>query len=204
MKNACRALVLVSALFAPAFAGIIDSVNESGTLCTSIGCTFVPTDLGWLYTAPFSYSLTSVAFEFGSGDGRTVTEEIFSPTTPALGGALLGSATFVPVAGSFVGGAFAPISIIGGQTYFVGLLNVAGLIGPIATDAGATNLLVAADSDGSGTFSSGIFHASSSGNVIMEFNGTAAVPEPATLSLLASGLSLCAALRLFRRSRVSA
>src|ERR1039457_6358625 len=93
LNHIWKALLLAFISFTPAFAGIIDSVNQSGTLCTSPGCDFVATDVGWLYTAPFSYSLTSVAFEFGSGDGRTVTEEIFNPTTPALGGTLLGSAS---------------------------------------------------------------------------------------------------------------
>ncbi|MBV9225877.1 MAG: PEP-CTERM sorting domain-containing protein [Acidobacteriaceae bacterium] len=199
MKRLACLTTLTPLLLGAAFGStIVDSVNQSEPVCSGSGCNFVVDDVGWFYTAPFSYTLTSVDFKFGSTDGRSVTEEVFtSPTPAALGGTLLGSATFVPVADSFAGGSLSPISIIGGDIYLIGILNVNGLDGPFTLANGAQNLLGASGTGG--TFTSGPNYFPASGNVIMELIGTSAVPEPSSLSLLAVGLALA----FFARKRCS-
>jgi len=174
----------------PAFATVVDSVNASATPGVGGANAFFVTDVGWYYTAPTSYTLTEIDFHFSASDTGTVTEEIFSDFTPALGGTLLRSASFSPSGSGFDGGSFAPLSILAGHTYFVGTLNILGFDGMVTevNYPGAFKLPEASD-NGSGNFESTCFTCQSSTKVMLEFVGTPAVPEPSSLLLLCAGLT---------------
>ncbi len=191
---------LALSLFArSASAQIVASVNAAGPPGLGSSYQFVGPDVGWFYTPTSSFSLTGVNFHFGTTDGRTVTEKVFT-NTPAAGGTLLGMATFAPGSAGFYGGTFAPISFLSGTTYFIGVLNVQGFDGMVSTSPTATNLLEAIDS-GSGTFSTQ-FQGPSSGNVMMQLVGTSVVaPEPSTYALVGAGLlGICMVARRRRQA----
>ncbi|HEX7424648.1 MAG TPA: PEP-CTERM sorting domain-containing protein [Terriglobales bacterium] len=189
MKIVRVVLFCLSFSVLPSFATVVDSVNASGTPGIGLGYAFVAHDVGWYYTAPFSYTLTGIDFHFSSSDAGTVTEELFDTTTPALGGTLLRSASFSPAGDGFAGGSFAPVSIVGGHTYFVGVLNILGFDGMTATDLGAVHLPEAFDS-GSGLFDVPCPSCPSSTKVMIEFlDQSSSVPEPSSLVLLGTGLA---------------
>lgn len=183
-------LVLVFLSVFPAVANVVDSVNASATPGVGPNYAFLVADVGWLYTAPLSYTLVGVDFHFTASDTGTVTEEIFDTTTPTLGGTLLRSATFSPAGDGFAGGTFAPLSIVAGHTYFVGTLGVLGFDGMTAAEAGAIQLPEYFDL-GSGNFESPCAGCPSSTKAMLEFIGpsTPAVPEPSSLFLLGAGFA---------------
>ena len=179
----CFALI-VCARAAPA--QIVATVNAGGSPGLGSGSQFRIPNFGWYYTATSSFSLTGVNFHFGTTDGRTVTQKVFT-NTPALSGTLLGSATFVPGSMGYFGGTFAPISFVSGTTYFIAGLNLLGFDGMTSTTPGATNLPIAFDV-GSGMFETPC-SCQSSGNVMMQLVSSSVVaPEPSTYALTAAGL----------------
>lgn len=179
----CFALVVCAE---SASAQIVASVNAGGSPGLGASYQFVASDVGWYYTATSSFALTGVNFHFGTTDGRTVTEKIFT-NSPALGGTLLGSAAFVPGSAGYFGGTFAPVSFVSGTTYFIAALNVFGLDGMVSTTSGATNLPIAIDA-GSGMFEIPC-SCPSSGNVMMQLvSASTVVPEPSSYALMSVGL----------------
>ena len=185
MKHEILGLIL-SGVIVPLFGGIVDSVNAAGPPGLGPGYQFVVPDVGWYFSPSSSYILNSVYFDFGATDGRTVTEEIFDTATPALGGTLLRSASFIPGSNGFAGGTFAPLAFVDGHTYFIGALNVQGFDGMTSTSPSAALLPVAFDI-GDMMFETPC-PCPSSGRAIMEFiSSTANVPEPTSLSLLLIG-----------------
>ncbi len=181
----------------PGFAGIVVSVNAAGPQGLGPAFQFVVRDVGWYFTPSSSYILNSVYFDFGTTDGRTVTEEIFDTTTPALGGTLLRSASFVPGSNGFAGGTFAPLAFTAGHTYFIGVLNVMGFDGMTSASPSAIQLPEAFDT-GDGLFGTPCTGCPSSTKAILEFVNTSDVPEPASILLVIAG---CAAIGLKRLSR---
>jgi hypothetical protein len=84
------------------------------------------TDVGWLYTPKFSYTLTGVSTRFGDGDSRLVTLEVYDDL-PRRGGTLLRSATLFSVPHMLAGSTFEPLAINACQNYFIGFRNVEDL-----------------------------------------------------------------------------
>jgi hypothetical protein len=195
----CLLALFVCFLASPAlFADTIqDSVNATASPCA---CYWGATEVGWLYTPSSNYNLTGVLTLFGSygSSGNSVTEVIYSGL-PTAGGTLLASATFTAQSGVFSGGSFAPLSLLAGQSYFVGFENVGNLGANITQDSGAASL---------GTlylgFNPGAFNLVETGDFtsqpILEFSGTSnSVPEPSSLLLLGVGLIALAAHLLKRQ-----
>jgi hypothetical protein len=205
-----------------ASASIVDNFNAGQPQASNIFWSPL-TDIGWYYTPSVSYALTGIRTVFtqstGSGDvDRAVVFDLYNDR-PANGGTLLGggSASSGP-RGTYVGPDFAPINLIGGVTYFVGLSNILNLgvnevsfsssggnAGPPGSQT-MTNPMSAAstwaDSNGLaqfGTQASGT--PVSSGPTwfdkpVMEFLKTdiLSTPEPSTVSLLLIALLAGAAL----------
>jgi len=197
MKQFAMFAVLCAAA-GSAFGGIIETVNSGGTPGLGASYAFSAADVGWYFTPGQSYTLTGVNFHFGTTDGRTVTEKIFT-NSPSLGGSLLATATFVPGSNGFYGGTFSGISFVSGTTYFIGALNLFGLDGMVSTTSGATNLPIAFDS-GSGLFDVPC-NCPSSGNVMMQLvsGTTTTTPEPSSISLLLAGCGALLARRRYAR-----
>jgi len=107
-----------------------------------------------------------------------VTEVIYDTNTPLEGGTLLGSATFTPIANTFSGGSFSPISLTAGHTYFLGFENTLYLGVNVTSDVGATYLSELRYGDPPFSFTeAGYF----TGQPILEFASGSTVPEPASL-----------------------
>jgi hypothetical protein len=191
MKTTLPALAfaaLLSLNIGTASAAVVDSVNESGTPYSGIDWNAI--DIGWVYTPLFSYVLNGVNTKFASGDGRTVTEVIYAGI-PSSGGTLLASATFTPVANVFSGGTFNDVQLDAGSQYFVGFINVNGLLLNVTADPGAVELPTYYSFVGrlsQDTFATGPQYGRN-GQPILEFVSTSvSVPEPATVALLGLGL----------------
>lgn len=168
---------------------VVDSINSDKTPANTY---WLATEVGWTYTPGFSYDLSGVNTKFGSDDSRTVTLEVYS-AAPALGGALLRSVGFTPVANAFSGGTFSPLSLLAGQSYFIGFRNTGGLNVNVTADQGASALdplRYSFSNDGSyNSVESGIFTA----QPILQFVGenTTSIPTPALLpGLIGLGLGV--------------
>lgn len=164
---------------------IVDSVNADKPTAKYA---WLATEVGWLYTPNFSYSLSGILtkFEasgpaFNAGTVRTVTVEVYDKA-PQAGGTLLRSANFTALFGAFSGGNFAPLSLIGGEDYFIGFRNVRDL-GVNTTDAagaiGLAPLYYSFANDGSYTKTESQYFTS---NPILQFETEAtSIPTPALL-----------------------
>ncbi|MHC4477487.1 MAG: peptidoglycan DD-metalloendopeptidase family protein [Planctomycetota bacterium] len=122
-----------------ASAVVVDSFNADKSPSDSY---WGVSEVGWIYTAGFSFNLTGVRTKFGSGPGsysRLVTVEVYDEL-PAHGGILLRSATFTPVANMFAGGGFTPLPVDAGEDYFVGFRDVVGLGDNFTSDPGAQSV----------------------------------------------------------------
>ncbi len=116
-------LLLTLSVCSAAAADVMDSTNAEKNADT------VPwgvSEVGWIYTPGLSYNLTDVRTKFGSSDVRIVTAEVYDEL-PSLGGTLLRSAAFLPLANAFAGGSFEPLPVSAGEDYFIGFRNVLGL-----------------------------------------------------------------------------
>jgi len=189
------AMIIAVLAISPAPAVIIDSINAdkipSGVQWREMS------EIGWLYTPQFSYTLTGIQSIFGGGGGPahplgTVTLEIYDGF-PVAGAALLRSATFAVEGGVPGGGTFAPLEISAGSDYFVGFrsypISGIGVICNYAFDGVSLPSYYGTDNTGQYlnlTTQPYLDHP------ILMFEG---VPEPATLLLLGLG-----GLMLHRRS----
>ncbi|UCG56764.1 MAG: hypothetical protein JSU70_18095 [Phycisphaerales bacterium] len=122
-KSLLLAATVCLLLFSMAAEGaLIAAYNEgaghySGTLW--------PYSIGWLWDAPFDFSLTRIETKFASGQ-KHVTIGVYDDL-PHLGGTLLGSAGYDAVGGSWGGADLGPISMLGGQDYLISFWNVPDL-----------------------------------------------------------------------------
>jgi PEP-CTERM motif len=176
------AFVSLVGVAAQATAAIVDTINASSPLS---GCCYNATDVGFLYTPGFSYTLDGIETKFSSTDPRTVTVAIYSGVPGSL--SLLASGGVNPVANSFVTAAVAPLLLIGGTTYFLAFENLAGL-GPNLTSVGPTSLTFYID-NGDLSFGNGPLFQNGVGPVV-QFDGVAsAVPEPSTWAMIILGFA---------------
>ncbi len=95
-------------------------------------------EVGWLYTPTSSYALDGINTKFGFANNQTVTVEIYNGAPSSS--TLLRSAIFTALSNQFSGGTFASLSLLAGQSYFIGFRNVGGLGVNFTNDAGATAL----------------------------------------------------------------
>ncbi len=227
--TAALAIGLLTATAAHANTINQESVNVGNA--PTAGVNWAPQDVGWYWTSSTSFSLTGIATEFASTDGRQITVEILNDRgAVAGGGTVLGSATYNPAGGTLGGVTFATaLSVAAGTQYFIGFLGVEGLginvTGLLPTDAtfltGTTLPPDGFGDSGDGDFASeftggGAATSGTCGGLdcpILAFQadddsnptgnpGTPAVPEPATLMLFGVGLAGIGVMR--RRSTLSA
>lgn len=146
-------------------------------------------DVGWAFTAPYTATVSGIQTKFSQADSRNVTLELYLGIPNQPGSSLLSSALFAPTGGSFSGSSISPVSLIAGQTYFVGFKGVAGLgVNFTATaDPGVVDLPLYYDVSPPPYYTN-LQTGYSTGRPILQLDGTA-VPEPAALWL--TGIGLC-------------
>ena len=169
--------------------------------------------VGWYWTPSSTFFLTSILTKFNSGVGtnvdRPVTVELWS-NRPTQGGSLLASAAFQSnlALGNMGGGVFAPFLVHSGMQYFIGFRNVQGLGVNYTMDKTAPGLGNVYISYGPRSDNNNRYHIESDPirKPILEVNGTVGgntaitpVPEPLTMTLLATGLLALGGLTLIRR-----
>ena len=202
-------LALVGALSGPASAQPVDiQINPVSSLTkryyTSIS------SIGWYFTPSSSFFLTAINTRFsafGTNLNRTVMVELWSDR-PAAGGSLLRNAGFQSntAIGGFGGGSFASFLLQSGIQYFIGFRNVQGLGWNSTSDPNATSLGSPWASVGP-VFSDDTFESAGGGSEVvrnpsLELIGSA-VPEPATMTLLATGLLAMGGVTYVRRRRAA-
>jgi hypothetical protein len=104
-----------------------DNINGGATVYPNLTIGGL-NDLGWVYTPTVSYQLSGITSDFSTGEtgSQTVTLSFWSGL-PDAGGTELASGTFASGAG-ILGVTFgSDISIVAGDTYFVGLSNTNGI-----------------------------------------------------------------------------
>jgi len=186
------AIIAVTMLVAsPVLGVIIDSINADETPYTSAVVNV--SEIGWVYTPQFSYTLTGIQSQFSDGSGPVfpwgnVEIEVYDGV-PINGGVLLRSVTiFVEWGGFLRGGSFAPLEISAGSDYFIGFRGEP--FGPVPPYEILCNF---ADSGVSlpcyyGTNNDGTYPNTTDSDYrihpILMFEG---VPEPATVFLLSLG-----------------
>lgn len=170
-----------------------------------------PSSAGWYFTPTSTFFLNTIQTRFnpaaGTNVNRTVTVELWS-NRPAVGGSLLRSGGFQSstAMGVFGGGTFAPILLQAGIQYFIGFRNVQGLGVNYTTAPGSQSLGPLYFSLGP-VFTDDLYERSSSsgdsGNPELRLIGTQSttVPEPMTMTLLATGLAAMGGASYLRRRK---
>jgi hypothetical protein len=169
----------------------------------------VKSSVGWYFTPTSAFFLTVIQTRFnpaaGPNQDRTVTAELWSDR-PSAGGSLLRSGDFQSSSamGVFGGGTFAPLLLQAGLQYFIGFRNVQGLGMNLSLDPLATSLGPLFYSDGPAT-------ADDQYELTLQeliprptlrlIGDVTAVPEPLTMTLLATGLAGLTAVGLIQRRR---
>jgi hypothetical protein len=211
----CIAATVTMSLASPwaAASAVVSNVNGSATPGAFV---FGPANIGWLWTAPVSFTWDGLGSTF-----HTCCEfNVLSPSqailtiatnVPALGGSTLYSGA-VDGAGH---ASFAGLSVTAGTTYFIGYSNLTGN-GNFAVGVNITNWVPAQPAGTvnlSGWYTGAGFQSfipqSVVGGVqqqpfsapILRFEGvTAAVPEPTGAALLLAGLTMILSLARRRRA----
>jgi hypothetical protein len=160
--------------------------------------------VGWYYTPSSSFFLTAISTRFGSGTNRTVTAELWS-NRPAVGGTLLASGTFQSntAQGVLGGGSFAPVLLQAGVQYFIGFRNVQGLGRNLTLDPTATHLGVRYTSNPPAFDDTYDVVSLDPIAPIFRLDGrnVQSVPEPMTMTLLATGLVGIGAVGYLKRKK---
>jgi hypothetical protein len=166
--------------------------------------------MGWYFTPSSSFFLTALQTRFnstqGSNGNRLVTAEIWS-NRPAVGGSLIASGAFQSnsALGILGGASFNSLLLQAGIQYFIGFRNVQGLGVNFAFNP-STSLGPRYFSRGP-NFTDDRYERSASeeGAPILRLVGTEStvVPEPMTMTLLATGLVGIGAAGYIKRRRSS-
>jgi hypothetical protein len=200
-------------------AAYIDSINADAVPASNeINTIFYSSSengQGWYYTPAFSYTLTGIFTNFGQSNSTFVTPEItvqIQTDRPVNGGTVLAQGMFQgnSADGGIGGTSVEPISLVGGQTYFVDFLNDVGMginlgfwqdVGSVPTpsDGATVNLgtyyydplpstgFSQSIGDGANETFFGTVQASG-GEPILLFNGfIPGTPEPSSILLMAIG-----------------
>ncbi|MCA0455174.1 MAG: Ig domain-containing protein [Chloroflexi bacterium] len=118
----------------------VEGFNEGLSVANPTNDPSQSLDLGWVYTASSSYLLTRIEGKFNAANGVAITVEFYDGL-PSLGGNLLASGSFTQTAAAPAGTVWegadlnTPVSVVSGNTYFVGFKNV---FSPPTTDAAGT------------------------------------------------------------------
>ena len=167
--------------------------------------------VGWYWTPSSTFFLTSIQTKFnpavGTNANRPVTVELWS-NRPTLGGSLLASAAFQSniALGNMGGGVFAPFLVQSGMQYFIGFRNVQGLGVNYTMDNSVPSFGNVYISYGP-RYDRNLYHIESDPirKPILQIDGNVGstaitpVPEPLTMTLLATGLLVLGGLTLIRR-----
>jgi hypothetical protein len=186
-------------LMIPVAGAVAQPVQVDVNTSSNLSGVFLKTSsIGWYFTPTSTFFLNAIHTRFNPNQGtnldRTVTVELWSQT-PATGGSLLRSGSFQSnsALGVFGGGGFAQILLQSGMQYFIGFRNVQGLGRNVTRDAGSQSLGSAYFSFGpiftDDTYERQLSHGDFV-NPSMRLIGTnvSSVPEPMTMTLLATGL----------------
>lgn len=132
---------------------IIDSVNADEIQVPN--AFWSASELGWLYTPSFSYTLTGVLTNLGNshidGTSPLVTLEVYDGF-PVEDANLLRSAQFHPANRSWAGGHFDPLVLTAGEHYFIGFRNVKDLWASHSYDGVPLPIYYGYDNDGTYPF----------------------------------------------------
>lgn len=202
----CAAALLGSAASANAQV----QVNVNPTSVLNNGYFRNVSSIGWYFTPTSTFFLNAIQTRFNPSAGtnvdRTVTAELWTKT-PATGGALLRSGNFQSnsALGFFGGGSFSNFLLQSGVQYFIGFRNLQGLGHNFTHDPLAQSL-------GPPLFSLGpVFsddqyerqapnHPGDDAKPSIRLIGqVSTVPEPVTMTLLATGLAVMGGATLLRR-----
>jgi len=202
-------LICAVALLSPAIPAeaqtVQAQVNPTGTL---VGTFKKQSSIGWYFTPTSTFFLNAINTRFNPNAtnlNRTVAVELWSDR-PGSGGSLLRSGSFQSnsALGTFGGAGFAQILLQSGVQYFIGFRNVQGL--GRNTTAGGQSLGAAFYSLGP-VFTDDLFEIQSgmSGELphaSLELVGNVStVPEPMTMTLLATGLVAMGGVSILRRRK---
>ena len=188
-------------------------VNPTATLSGKFS---KASSIGWYFTPTSTFFLNAIRTRFNPNQGtnvdRSVSIEVWSKT-PATGGSLLRSTSFQSntALGQFGGGGFAQILLQSGIQYFIGFRNIQGLGRNTTRDLGAWSLGPSYYSLGP-VFTNDQYEIQTPDRGIendhpsLELIGTdvSTVPEPMTMTLMATGLAVMGGATVLRRRKQAA
>lgn len=174
---------------------VVDSVNADKTPWHAFGFGFFGNESGWLYTPSFTYSLNGVFTRFNTGEGRSVTVEVFAGLPYEEQAPLLASSTFSVQPAGFSGGFFDPITMVEGHAYFIGFKGVADIFN-VTYEEGSTPLLGYHWGHGGG----GRYEVDQPNGAVTPILQFMTIPEPSVLVFLV--LILSAALFISRKTLI--